>query len=229
VNEDWRPLITKGRKHGHGCSHPDLCTRSLCSQEWSLSELRQTRPSLASKCDGWPTASCPTTFILLLWPREDGDPSTFMSWLTMIHSKRWHAHHRTARTGHLYQGRYKSFRVQSDEHLLAICRYVERNARRVNLVQRAEKWKWGSLSARRDNDEAERPILTPWPNERPREWTARVNRPFGPTEEEAMLRSMRRGQPFGSESWQAEIAARLGLETSLRPRGRTRQQSKNGS
>ena len=38
-----------------------------------------------------------------------------------------------------------------------------------------------------------------------------------------------RGQPFGSETWQAEVAARLGLESLLRPRGRPRKQSNNGS
>ena len=45
-----------------------------------------------------------------------------------------HAHHRTAGTGHLDQGRFKSFPVQSDEHFLTVCRYVQRNALRANLV-----------------------------------------------------------------------------------------------
>ncbi len=162
----------------------------------------------------------PNHFHLLLWPREDGDLSTFMRWLTMTHTQRWHAHRRTAGTGHLYQGRYKSFPVQSDEHLLTVCRYVERNALRANFAEHAEEWKWGSLSARRANEEAERPTLTPWPMDRPRDWIARVSRPFGTKEEEAMIGSMRRGQPFGSESWKAEVAARLGLESLLRPKGR---------
>jgi putative transposase len=77
----------------------------------------------------------------------------------------------------------------------------------------------GGRSARRANDAAERPTLTSRPIERPRDWTARVNRPFGPREEQAKLRSMRRGQPFGLESWRADVAARLGLASSLRPRG----------
>jgi putative transposase len=50
----------------------------------------------------------PNRFHLLYWPREDGDLSTFMRWLTMTHTQRWHAHHRTAGTGHLYQCRYTS-------------------------------------------------------------------------------------------------------------------------
>ena len=171
----------------------------------------------------------PNHFHLLLWPREDGDLSRFMRWLTMTHTQRWHAHHRTAGSGHLDQGRFKSFPVQSDEHFLTVCRYVERNALRANLVERAEDWKWGSLQVRRTKDSAERPALTPWPIERPRDWTARVNRPFGPSEEEAVLRSIQRGQPFGSETWQATVAARLGLESVLRPRGRPRKGSRNGS
>jgi putative transposase len=171
----------------------------------------------------------PNHFHLLLWPREDGDLSTFMRWRTMTRTLRCHAHHRTAGTGHLFQGRYKSFPVQSDKHLLTVCRYVQRNALRANLLERAEHWKWQSLSARRTNNGAERPTLTPWPIQRPHGWTAPVNRPFRPADEQAILRSVQRRQPFGSASWPAELAARLGLESLLRPKGRRRKQPNKGS
>ena len=68
----------------------------------------------------------PNHFHLLLWPRADGDLSAFMRWTTLTHTQRWHARRRTAGSGHLYQGRFKSFPVQSDEHFLTVCRYVER-------------------------------------------------------------------------------------------------------
>ena len=87
----------------------------------------------------------PNHFHLVLWPRADGDLSRFMRWLTLTHTQRWHAHHHTAGTGHLYQGRFRSFPVQDDGHLLTLCRYVERNALRAGLVGRAEDWRWGSL------------------------------------------------------------------------------------
>ncbi len=164
----------------------------------------------------------PSHFHLLLWPRRDGDLSRFMGWLTLTHTQRWHSHHRTAGTGHLYQGRFKSFPVQPDEHLLTVCRYVERNALRAGLVERAQDWRWSSLWARRAKASEERPDLAPWPIDRPHDWTRRVNRPFVPEEEEAVLRSIQRGQPFGSVRWQIKTAARLGLESSLRPRGRPR-------
>jgi putative transposase len=45
----------------------------------------------------------------------------------------------------VYQGRFKSFPIQDDSHFLTVCRYVERNALRAELVGRAEDWRWGSL------------------------------------------------------------------------------------
>ena len=86
----------------------------------------------------------------------------------MTHTQRWHAYHRTAGTSHRYQGRFKSFPMQSDEHFLTVCRYVERNALNVNLVKRAQDWRWSSLWSRRAKDVTEQPPLTPWPIERPR-------------------------------------------------------------
>ena len=114
------------------------------------SSASSPRPSCAYDMRLLAYCLMPNHFHLLLWPREDGDLSRFMRWLTVTHTQRWHAHHRTAGTGHLYQGRFKSFPVQSDEHFLTVCRYVERNALRANLVERAEDWRWGSLAARRE-------------------------------------------------------------------------------
>jgi putative transposase len=171
----------------------------------------------------------PNHFHLLLWPRQDGDLSAFMRWVTLTHTQRWHAHRRSAGSGHLYQGRFKSFPVQSDEHFLTVCRYVERNALRAGLVERAEEWNWGSLGVRRARDETERPTLASWPIDRPRDWISRVNRPLGQEEEEAVLRSIERGQPFGSSPWQAKVAARLGLESAFRPRGRPPKDREKGS
>ncbi|HEV3084810.1 MAG TPA: transposase, partial [Gemmataceae bacterium] len=67
---------------------------------------------------------------LVLWPEHDGDLSEFLRWLTVTHTQRWHAHYHTTGTGPAYQGRFKSFPVQEDDHLLTVCRYVERNALR---------------------------------------------------------------------------------------------------
>jgi putative transposase len=77
----------------------------------------------------------PNHWHLVVWPQRDGDLSRFMNWLTLTHTQRWHTHRQTVGTGHLYQGRFKSFVVQTDEHLLTGCRYVEGNALRAGLVE----------------------------------------------------------------------------------------------
>jgi putative transposase len=57
---------------------------------------------------------------LLLWPREDGELSEVMRWLTVTHTQRWHANRHTSGSGPIYQRRFKSFPVQCDEHLLTV-------------------------------------------------------------------------------------------------------------
>jgi putative transposase len=149
--------------------------------------------------------------------------------LTLTHTQRWHAHHHTAGSGHLYQGRFKSFPVQSDEHFLTVCRYLERNALRAGLAERAEDWPWGSLARGLtcEGDAALR--LSRWPINRPPDWTRRVNLPMTPAEEEAVQRSIHRGQPYGTERWQKRTASRLGLESTFRPRGRPIKNLNNGT
>jgi putative transposase len=86
----------------------------------------------------------PNHWHLLLWPECDGELARFMQRLTITHVRRWQQHRGYAGLGHVYQGRYKSFPVESDEHFWVVARYVERNAQRANLVLRAEEWRWSS-------------------------------------------------------------------------------------
>jgi len=166
----------------------------------------------------------PNHWHLLLWPREDGELSEVLRWLTVTHTQRWHAHRHTAGTGPVYQGRFKSVPVQTDEHFLAVARYVERNALRAKLVDRAEDWRWSSLWHRTwhrtQGDPQRAGWLSDWPVERLRNWVARVNQPETAAELEALRMSVQRGRPFGNETWVARAAKRLGLESTLRPRGR---------
>ena len=138
----------------------------------------------------------------------------------------WHAHYRTAGTGHLYQGRFKAFPIQEDRHLYTVLRYVERNALRRGLAKRAEQWRWGSLYHRRAGDgDRLRPLLHPGPLPWPRDWTERVNRPETEAELEAVRRSVERSQPFGAEAWQERTAKALNLEYTFRKPGRPKKAS----
>jgi putative transposase len=165
-------------------------------------------------------ALMPNHWHFVLWPKGDGDLSAFCRWLGHTHSMRWHAHYHTSGTGHIYQGRYKSFCVSSDEHLYTVCRYVERNALRANLVAQAEAWRWSSLWRRLHGDEQPSRLLAPWPLPMPADWVERVNVPQTEAELEAVRGALRRGCPFGAPAWQKRMAFRLGLSHTLRPLGR---------
>src|SRR5215469_5287039 len=80
----------------------------------------------------------PNHWHLVLWPEKNGQLAAFMQHLSVTHVTRWQEHFHRVGQGHVYQGRYKSFPVETNEHFLSLCRYVERNAVRAGLVERAE-------------------------------------------------------------------------------------------
>jgi len=101
----------------------------------------------------------PNHFHLVVRPRGDGDLGRWMQWLMTSHVRRYHRRYGTS--GHVWQGRYKSFVVQHRrpsaaarasgvvsvaDPLWTVVRYVERNPLRAGLVGRAEDWPWSSLA-----------------------------------------------------------------------------------
>ena len=173
----------------------------------------------------------PSHWHLVIWPRKgEGEKvSMFMKWLQQTHTQRWHAHCQNAGEGRLYQGRFKSFPVQNGQgdyqYLRKLCRYVERNALRANLVESAEAWKHGALWRRLRGTAEEKRWLAEWPaGSYPGDgkWLASINQALAGAEERALAASFRRGSPFGAEKWQKGAAEVLGLGHTIRPTGRPR-------
>jgi hypothetical protein len=89
-------------------------------------------------------------------------------------------------------------------------------ALQAGQVQRAEAWGFGSLWQRGRSGEglvelAEGPVTLP------ERWIEEVN---GPQSEAALRRGVQRGQPYGEGSRVRRVAGRLGLQSTLWPRGR---------
>ena len=168
----------------------------------------------------------PNHWHFVLRPTKEGQLTGFLRCLAHTRTMRRHAHHHTSGTGHLYQGRFKAFPVEDDEHFYSVMRYVERNALRAGLVARAEDWQWSSLWRREFGSVESRRLLAKWPIARPRDWTNRVHAPQTEAELDAVRRAVQRNSPFGSPQWQQKTAQRLGLQTTLRPRGRPRKSSR---
>ena len=165
----------------------------------------------------------PNHWHLVLWPRRDGELSRFMQWLTVTHMRRWHAHRGTAGTGPLYQGRFKSFPIQQDDHFLTVVRYVERNPLRARLVKKAQDWAWSSFRRRGEGPNWLLPAPA-WPCPQPDNWEALVNAPLADEALGTVRNSVNRGIPFGDPSWQRRTALKLGLQSTLRPPWRPKKQ-----
>jgi putative transposase len=159
----------------------------------------------------------PNHWHLVLRPRRKGDLAEYMRWLCTAHVRRHHAHYHSA-AGHLYQGRYKSFPIQNDQHLLTVLRYVEANALRAGLVERAGRWTWSSDALR--GTRLGRELLCDWPIDRPKRWANLLEEKFADQELDRLRTSVTRGRPYGSQEWVRKTADRLGLAFTLRNRGR---------
>lgn len=138
----------------------------------------------------------PNHWHLILYPKKDKDLSKSLQWLGTTHAGRHHARKQTVGHGHLYQGRYKSFLIQADRHLLSVLRYVERNPVRAKLCNKVEDWKWGSAyrrvrSLKSQKLLAELPINLPW------DYRAWVATPEPAGELKAIRHSVEKGVPYG--------------------------------
>jgi putative transposase len=160
----------------------------------------------------------PNHIHLVVQPRAGGDLAKWMHWAFTTHVRWYHSKYQS--TGRLWQGRFKAFSIQQDHHLLTVMRYVERNALRANLVERAEDWQWGSLAWRRASPPPLELAASPVPL--PSYWRHLVNEPQSAVEVAEIRTCVNRQRPFGEADWVARQASELGLEQSMKPTGRPR-------
>jgi len=158
----------------------------------------------------------PNHFHLVVRPTEEDSIARWTHLLCTTHVRRYHLKYGTE--GRVWQGRFKSFIIQEDHHLLTVMRYVERNALRAGMVARAEHWLWGSARWRRE-DPMRLPLLAP-PLKLPFNWLEFVNQPQTSEELKALRESVNRQRPFGNRRWVERKARDLGLMQSLGKAGR---------
>jgi putative transposase len=161
----------------------------------------------------------PNHMHFVIRPIRDGDLARWMHWLLTAHVQQHRVRHRT--TGRIWQGRYKAFPIQTDRHLLTVLRYVERNPVRAELASHAIDWKWSSSSERRRAGLPRSPLAAS-PVPLPSPWLEWVDTPLTDAELNAIRDCARRDRPLGDRSWTRDVASRLDLLGTLRPRGRPR-------
>jgi len=171
----------------------------------------------------------PNHFHIVLMPELSEGLSKCMQWLMTSHVRCYHRIYGTS--GHVWQGRFKSFIIQEDTHLLMVLRYVEGNPVRTGLVSSAKEWLWSSHNSRLGsqgqffrNKGALHfgEMIDETPIEIPKNWDKYVDEPLTDSEMEKLSRSVSRQSPYGNEDWILRICKEFGIESTIRPRGRPR-------
>lgn len=74
-----------------------------------------------------------------------GNLSKSMQWFAQTYTRQYNLRH--SRSGHLFQGRFKSFLVEDDSYLINLSCYIHRNPLRAGMVNRLIDHKWSSYPA----------------------------------------------------------------------------------
>jgi REP element-mobilizing transposase RayT len=81
----------------------------------------------------------------LLLRTNQANLSKSMQWLGLAYTRRFNLLH--SRSGHLFQGRFKSIIVQNDAYLLGLSCYIHRNPLRAGIVKRLADYSWSSYTS----------------------------------------------------------------------------------
>jgi putative transposase len=138
----------------------------------------------------------PNHWHLAVMPPDVAALSTYVHWVTTLHGRQWRRDYGGAVPGHVYQGRYHSIPILTDEHLLIVLRYVEANPVRAGLVSSAGDWPWSSR-AKRPHREAPRPAAWPWPV--PTNWEQQLDAAQPHAQIRAVRAALVRSAPISAE------------------------------
>lgn len=167
----------------------------------------------------------PNHFHLILFPKKSGDLGLFMHRLSNAHTRKVHAQTNTNGSGHLYQGRYKSFLIDNDKYFFAVIKYVERNPVRAKIVGLCENWQWGSAWRRIEGTDQQKKLLDQVSFKFPVNYKNWINT----AEEENVLNlirtSVKKGVPYGREQWVDAMVSRYHLESTLKSPGRPKKKN----
>lgn len=162
----------------------------------------------------------PNHFHLVLYPRNSGDLGLFMHRLSNAHTRKVHARTNTNGNGHLYQGRYKSFLVDEENYLLAVIKYVERNAVRAELIHSCEDWKWGSAWRRIHGTVQQQKLLDQKSFQLPDNYLKWINTKENSESLNIIRTSVNKSVPYGRERWVENMVSKYHLESTLKSPGR---------
>jgi len=140
------------------------------------------------------------------------------------------------RSGSLWEGRYKSSPINTNEYLLACCRYVELNPVRAGMVVDPLAYRWSSYGSKVGvhrqawlDDDPCYLALADSPDQRAERYAAWVMETTPAEELEQICLALQRGQLTGSMRFVDEIAEKIERRVEFRGPGRPRRQQEDSN
>ena len=162
----------------------------------------------------------PNHFHLVIYTKYADSLSQGMHWISSSSVRYYNKRYNIS--GHLWQGRYKSFIVQEDSYLLVLLKYVEANPKRARIVKDCIDYKYSSANNRIKNNENlitdEIPILLP------DDWYGYINSDEKITDIESIRNCINRQAPLGDKNWKYMVSKKYNLESTINPRGRPKKE-----
>ncbi|TLU61111.1 transposase [Thalassotalea litorea] len=137
------------------------------------------------------------------------------------------------RTGTLWEGRYKSCLVDSENYFLEVSRYIELNPVRANICSSPEQYAWSSYHANGLNKEIA--LITPHPlyeglaqtkEQRKKVYRLFVNAPVDNEQTQLIRKSVNKDSVLGSAIFKTKLSSLLGKAVDRSTHGGDRKSAK---
>jgi putative transposase len=154
----------------------------------------------------------------LLLKTHNANLSKAMQWFGTTYTRRFNIGHNCS--GHLFQGRFKSFIVQNDAYLTQLSCYIHRNPLRAGIVLRLADYRWSSYPVYAYRKKAPKwletgLILSQYGTKDPHQsYRRKVQRYAG--EERSLFEDLRYGLFLGTNSFADALKGRF-IKTSPQP------------
>jgi putative transposase len=156
-----------------------------------------------------------------------GDLATFMKQVTQRHGQ--YINRFQKRSGTLWEGRFKSSAVSSDQYMLACSRYIEMNPVRAGIVEKPEEYSYSSYRFKIGMDEGAGSILDTDPcyqglgdtdKQRQENYRRFVQKRVYDSEWRSIRESIQRNWAYGNSGFLVEMTRMLGRTYELKKVGR---------
>ena len=154
----------------------------------------------------------------LLLKTRHANLSKAMQWFGTAYTRRFNV--RNNRSGHLFQGRIKSFIVQNDAYLAQLSCYIHRNPLRAGIINRLADYRWSSYPVYAYRKKAPKwletdLILSQYGTKDPHQFYRRKVQKYA-GEERSLFEDLRYGLFLGTKGFADEIKERF-IQTSPQP------------